>query len=141
MLKKVSLCRINANHSIFITSTGLNGPIVSIFIDNIKIIAIKKSGLIEKVKVKLTSTFQVVNISPISFYLSLMVKQNWEKKTTKLSQLVYIKMILCKFFLDQFNPFNTPMREFMQFLPNDSGKKAINTMWVKHQGIIRLLIF
>lgn len=52
-LEKLSLRQINADHSISITSAGLNGPIVSTFVDDIKIMAIKGSGLIEKVKAEL----------------------------------------------------------------------------------------
>lgn len=141
LLEKLDFYSININHNIFITSTSLNQPIVNIFVDDIKIMAIKRSGFIKKVKVKLTSAFQIADIGPISFYLDFKVEQNREKKAIKLSQLAYIKKIFCKFFLDQANPSHTPMRESVQFLPNNSGKKAINTKQEKYQGMTKLLIF
>lgn len=57
LLERLGLQRINADHSIFITSLGLNEPIVSTFVDGIKIIAPKGSGFIEKVKTELISAF------------------------------------------------------------------------------------
>ena len=47
LLKKLGLKRINADHSIFVTIAGLDGPIVSTFVDDIKIMAPKGSGMIE----------------------------------------------------------------------------------------------
>lgn len=39
------------------TNAGLNGPVVSIFVDDIKIMASKESNIIEYVKAKLTFIF------------------------------------------------------------------------------------
>lgn len=141
LLEKLGLRRINADHSIFITSAGLNGPIVSTFVDDIKIMAIKGSGFIEKVKAELTSAIQMADMGPISFYLGLKLERNREEKTIKLSQPAYIEKILCKFFLDQANPSNTPMRESVQLLPNNSGKEATNAEQEKYQGMTGLLMF
>ena len=47
-------------------------------------------GVITKVKIELMAMFEIVNIGLISFYLSLKVDRNHEKKTIKLSQLIYI---------------------------------------------------
>lgn len=96
LLEKLGLRRINADHSIFITSAGLNGPIVSTFVDDIKIMGIKGSGFIERVKAELTSAFQMADMGPISFYVGLKVKRNREQKTIKLSQPAYIEKILRK---------------------------------------------
>ena len=46
LLQKLGLSQINADHSIFLTKAGLNGPVVSTFVDDIKVIAPKKSGII-----------------------------------------------------------------------------------------------
>ena len=42
LLEKLDLKQINADHSIFVTKAGLNGPIVSIFVDDIKIMGPKR---------------------------------------------------------------------------------------------------
>lgn len=141
LLEKLGLRRITADHSIFITSTSQNGPIVSTFIDDIKIMAIKGSGFIEKVKAKLASAFQMVDMGPISFYLGLKVERDREQKTIKLSQPAEIEKVLRKFFLDQANPSNTPMRESMSLLSNDSGRQATNAEQEKYQGMTGSLIF
>lgn len=46
-LWQARLKRINADHNIFVTKSGLNKPLVSIFVNDIKIKALKDSGMIE----------------------------------------------------------------------------------------------
>lgn len=58
--------------------------IINIFVDNIKVIDIKRLGYIEKVKLKLVAAFKIIDINPISFYLRLKVKRNQAKKILKL---------------------------------------------------------
>ncbi len=101
MLEKLGLARIHADHSIFITKAGLNGPIVSTIVDDIKVIAPKVSGIIQYVKTELTAAFLMVEMGPISFYLGLKVEQNREKRTIKLSQPAYIDKVLNRFYLDK----------------------------------------
>ncbi len=79
LLEKLGLARIHADHSIFITKAGLNGPIVSTFVDDIKVMAPKGSGLIQRIKTELTAAFSIVDMGPISFYLGLKVERNREK--------------------------------------------------------------
>lgn len=57
LLEKLGLKQINADHSIFVTIAGLDSSIVSTFVNNIKIMAPKESGIIERVKTKLASAF------------------------------------------------------------------------------------
>lgn len=76
LLEKLGLQRINADHSIFISSAGINGPIVKTFVDDIKTMGVKDSGMIEWVKPELTAEFEMVDMGPISFYLGLTVDSN-----------------------------------------------------------------
>lgn len=55
------------------SKASLNGLVISIFIDNIKIIALKRSGHISQVKVKLAAAFSIIDIRLISFYLKLKI--------------------------------------------------------------------
>lgn len=105
LLERLGLKRINADHSIFVTKAGLDGPVVSTFVDDIKIMAPKESGMIERVKSELTSAFSMVNMGPISFYLGLKVQRDRVNHTIKLSQPAYIDKVLSKFYL------NTPIKE------------------------------
>lgn len=50
LLQKLGLRQINADHNIFVTNAGLDGPVVSTFVDDIKIMAPKGSGMIERVR-------------------------------------------------------------------------------------------
>lgn len=90
------------------TNTGLN---VSTFVDVIKIMAPKGSGMIEQVKAELAFAFSMADMGPISFYLCLKVERDREKKTIKLSQPAYIDKALARFHLNKTNPVNTPMKE------------------------------
>ncbi len=80
LLEKLGLKRINADHSIFVTPSGINGPIVSTFVDDIKVMGVKRSGHIEKVKRELSAAFEMVDMGPISFYLGLKVERDRQKK-------------------------------------------------------------
>lgn len=47
LLEKLSLKQINTDHSIFVTKTDLDRPVVSTFVDDTKIMAPKNSGIIK----------------------------------------------------------------------------------------------
>lgn len=72
-LEKLGLRRINTDHSIFVLTAEINGPIASSFVDDIKIMGAKDSGVISRVKAELTAAFEMIDIGPISFYLGLKV--------------------------------------------------------------------
>lgn len=111
LLEKLGLKRINADHSIFVTKAGLNGPIVSTIADDIKITGPKESGMIERVKTEVTFAFSMVDMGPISYYLGLKVERNRQDRTIKLSQPAYIDKVLAKFHLGKAHYVNTPMKE------------------------------
>lgn len=46
LLQKLGFLQINTDHSIFVTKVALDGPLISIFVDNIKIMALKESRII-----------------------------------------------------------------------------------------------
>lgn len=73
LLTKLGLTRIRANHSIFMSEAGLKGPVLTVFVDDIKIMASKRSGVIERVKMELTAAISIMDIGLISFYLGLKV--------------------------------------------------------------------
>lgn len=84
-LKKLGLSHIHTNYSIFISTINLKSLILNLFINDIKIMGMEKSGIITKIKAKLITSFWIVDMEPINFYLRLKVKRNPEKKTIKLS--------------------------------------------------------
>ena len=100
LLEKLGLHQIKADHSIFVTEVDIQGPIVSIFVDNIKIMGVKGSGFIERVKKELAVASDMVDMGPISFYLGLKVERDCIKKILKLFQPAYIGKILAKYHLD-----------------------------------------
>lgn len=114
---------MNADYSIFISLSNLNGPIISIFVDDIKIIAPKRSGFIKKVKAKLVITFSIFDMGLISFYLGFKVDCSQENKTLKFSQLAYIKKVLQNFFLSQANLINTSIKNLYSLFQRIMAKK------------------
>lgn len=120
-LEKLSLKRINVDHSIFVTKANLDRPVVSIFVDDIKIMAPKGSEMIERVKIELIFTFFMIDMGPISFYWGLKVQQDWENQTIKLLQPAYINKVLNKFYLDKTHAINTSMKETALFKQRTEG--------------------
>lgn len=116
MLKKLGLKRINTDDSIFVTSLGINGPIVSTFVDNIKIMQVKRLHDIKKIKRELVTGFEMVDMGLVSFYLGLKVERDHLKKMPKLFQLTYINRILSKYHLNLAKPCNTLMKKVIFLL-------------------------
>lgn len=82
------------------TKLDLNGLIISTFINNIKVMASKKSGIIKYVKAAIAVVFSMIHMSPISFNLGLKLEQNRGKRIIKLLHPVYINKVLSKFHFD-----------------------------------------
>ncbi len=53
LLEKLGLEQINAGHNIFVNSSGINGPIICTFLDDIKVMGVNALDYIEKVKQEL----------------------------------------------------------------------------------------
>ena len=140
LLQKLGLSRINVDHSIFVTKAGLNGPVVSTFVDDIKVMALKGSGIIQHVKAELAAAFSMVDMGPISFYLGLKVKRDQAKRRIKLSQPAYIDKVLSKFHLDQAHAVNTPMKETALLLPRTEDQ-ALSAERERYQGMTGSIMF
>lgn len=131
---------INADHNIFVTKAGLDGLVVSTFVNNIKIITPKNSEIIERIKLELTFAFFIIDISSISFYLGLKVQQDQENRMIKLSQLVYINKIFNKLHLNKAHAVNTPIKETALFKQKTKGEKSPSEK-KRYQGMTRSFMF
>lgn len=138
LLERLGLKRINADHSICVTSQGLNGPIVSTFVDDIKIMGVKGSDVIDRVKAELTYAF---DIGQISFYLGLKVERDRQRRTIKLSQPAYIEKVLQKFHFYQANSCTTPMVEAAELTPCPDKTEASQANREKYQAMTESLMF
>lgn len=142
LLEKLGLAYIHADHSIFITKAGQNSLIVSIFIDDIKVMAPKRSGIVFHVKAELTAAFSMVDMGPISFYLRLKVEKNKENQMIKLSQLAYIDKIFSKFHLDMANMINTQIKEITLLQPRAKSEgEATVAEKKRYQGMTSSIMF
>ena len=140
LLQKHGLARINTDYSIFVTPAGLDGPVVSMFVDEIKIIAPKTSDMIARVKSELATAFSMVDIELISFYLGLKIERDRGKRTIKLSQPAYIDKILSRFHLDKVNAVATSMKENAILQIRTEGQ-ASTTERERYQGMIGSIMF
>ena len=59
----------------------------------------------------------MIDMRPISFYLSLKIEKDHKKKTLKLTHPAYIDKNIQKYHLDIAKPYNTPMKKAI-LLPN-----------------------
>lgn len=76
--------RIHTKHNYFILIVGFNSFVIHVFVNNIKIIEMKKSGIIEKIKAKLITRFLIVNRS----YKLLLGLENKKKLRKKNNQAI-----------------------------------------------------
>ena len=140
LFQKLGLAQINADHSIFVTGAGLDGPVVSTFVDDIKIMAPKGSGITQRVNMELTSAFLMLDMGPISFYLGLKFKRDREKRTIKLSQPVYIDKVLSKLHLDKTHIATILMKKSLILQPHIEGITTTAEK-EKYQGMTGSIMF
>ena len=140
LLEKLGLKRIHADHSIFVSGAGLKGPVLSVFVDDIKIMAPKDSGIIKRVEAELTAAFSMSDMGPISFYLGLRIYRDRKQRTIKLSHPAYIEKVLERFHLDKANPVNTPMKESVPLSQREEGE-ASPPEKERYQGMTGSIMF
>jgi len=75
LLEKLGLYYLHADYSIFATSKGWKGLIISAYINDTKIIH-KDIATVNWVKVELKAAFQIIDLGPISFYLGIIVTRD-----------------------------------------------------------------
>lgn len=113
--KKLGLKQMNANHNIFVIKASPDGPVVSTFVNDIKIMTSKNGRIIRQVQLELTFAFFMIEIGSISFYLGLKVQRDSENKLIKLSQPVYINKVLNNFNFDKTYTINIIMKKTALF--------------------------
>lgn len=138
-LEKLGLKQINVDHGIFVTKANLDKTVLSIFVDDIKIIALKDSEIIEWVKLELIFTFFIIDIDFINFYLGLKMQQDRENRTIKLSQPAYINKILNQFQLDKAHTINTPIKKTALLKQKTEGEASLSDK-KRYQGMTGFLI-
>lgn len=63
----------------------IDSLIVNTFVNNVKVMTVQKLDHIKKINHKYDTTFEMVNIKPINFYLKLKNERNRKKNMLKLS--------------------------------------------------------
>lgn len=73
LFTQLGLHQIHADHSIFVTSERVCGPIITTFVDDLNIFAPRGSGIISQIKSELAAAFDMVDIRLLTFYVGLKV--------------------------------------------------------------------
>lgn len=138
LLVKLGLKHLEADHSIFVTPQGFKGPIITTWVDDIKIIA-PDMYIVNRVKEELTAAFEMVDLGPISFYLGMTIARDRKLRQLQLLQKAYIKRVAIKFGMSDAKPTNTPMDESFDPIPN--AKQATEKEIKDYQGIVGSVMF
>lgn len=134
----VGLTRLHADHGIFGTDEGLNGPIISMWVDDINLFTPRGLPWMKRMKDTLTAGFEMVDMGPISYYIGLKVDRDRVTKTIKLSQQAYIEKVLHRFGLLEAKTVTMPMKDLM--LPNQK-KQATEKEIKDFQGMVGSIMF
>ena len=100
----------------------------------------KGTGIIQRIKSELTAAFLMVDMGPISFYLSLKVERDRANQTIKLSQPAYIDKVFARFYLDKANTVNTLMKETALFQARTDGQASAAEK-KRYQGMTGSIMF
>ena len=105
-LNEQSFLALNADQSVF-----SNGKvIIAIYVDDL-LIASSNSKLIQKAKKALHRRFQMINLGPLAYYLSIDVQRDRQQRAFYLNQKVYLKKVIRDHGMWECNP----MAIFMKF--------------------------
>ena len=117
---------------------GVQGPIVTIFVNDLNIFTPAGNGIMKQVKKKLAATFNIIDIRPLAFYVRLKITCNYEQKTIKLSQPSYIKKLL-----NQYGILKAKIvKIFMQEISLLPYKKPVTLIEkIKYVAKIRFIIY
>lgn len=102
-LEKLGFTLINTDYNIFITWQSFDGLVISIFVDNIKIVGLESNKIITQVKIDTTTEFEIVDIRSISFYFGLRVSKNSKKKDNQVLAIYIYLESLNKYYFDKAN--------------------------------------
>jgi len=100
--------RTQADHSVFVTDAGIDGLIVTAYVDDLKIIGRDKQA-IQRLKNALSERFDMTDLGPISYYLGMSVTRDRAARTITLSQAGYLQKVLHTFGFEEAKPAATPM--------------------------------
>ena len=93
LLERLGLVRMHADNGVFVTKEGINGLIITSWVDDINLFAPKDSGHIARAKKKLSAAFKMVDMGPVSYYLGLQITRDRINKTITISQLSRLGVI------------------------------------------------
>jgi transposase InsO family protein len=131
--------RTQADHSVFVTDDGINGLIVTVYVDDLNIIGRDKQA-IQRLKNALSERFDMTDLGPISYYLGMSVTRDRAARTITLSQKGYLQKVLHTFGFEEARPAATPMEPGIR-LEKETAQPAEPEAVQQYQSAIGSLMY
>jgi len=135
LLMSLDFCWLNSDYSMFVQ----NGVIIAVYVDDFLLVEKNKSA-IQNIKQCLNDTFKMSDLSSVSYYLGMKVKQNCAECTICLTQTAYINKVLQTFQQSQTVSVNTSMNSDAVLMKKSITQADITVIW-QYQKAVRLLMY
>lgn len=132
--------RTDADHGVFITGAGIEGVVVTVYVDDLKIIG-KDKRAIQNLKDALRKRFDMTDLGPVSYYLGMSVTRDRPGGTITLSQKGYIQKVLREFRLENAKPVATPMEQTATQLQKETVGMASPEAVRRYQSAVGSLMY
>jgi len=116
-----------------------NSVIITVYVNDFLLVEKNKSA-IQNVKQCLNNKFKMSDLSLMSYYLDMKVKQNCAEHTICLTQTAYINKVLQTFQQSQTVSVNTSMNSDAVLMKKSITQADITVIW-QYQKAVRLLMY
>ncbi len=99
----------------------------TVYVDNLLLIDSSKS-VIQCVKNKLSSVFNMMNLKSVTYYLNMQIKQNCTEHTICLTQTVYIHKVLHTFHQNEANSVNISINSDIVLMKKSNKQTNVITI-------------
>ncbi len=131
----LGFCQLDFDHSMFVW----NGVIITIYVNDFLLVE-KDKLAIQNVKQCLNDTFKMSDLSPVSYYLDMKVKQNRAEHTICLTQTAYINKVLQTFQQLQAVSVDTSMNSDAVLMKKSITQADITVIW-RYQKAVKSLMY
>lgn len=107
-LKKIGYLPTTADPCLYTRKEGNDLVILAIYVDDIIVAASGKSAEL-KAKKELMSKFEMTDLGELNWFLGMKITRDWDDKTIKLGQSIYVTKVLVKFGMMDCKVAATPM--------------------------------
>lgn len=133
LLTELGYTRSKYDHSLF--QNKQNGIRIAIYVDNLLIFGPKVYD-VNVLKGLLTTYFEMSDLGPCFYYLSMQLTRNRAAQTITLTQTCYIEHVLQALGMENCRPLTTPMEFGVKYMKADNGHTATKEDRTAHQSAL-----